>query len=289
MARNTYTLDGIPLTDPDGRWFLESTSGLRLIPAKRSPNISYPGVDGDAFISGSSFLPGGVVITMYVEGVDHEDFMTNVEYINALFLQRHKLLELRHDYDVDGAVSRHAFVKFNSGSEIKMVGTGVRAGTLNFMAEIPGAFWRSAIATQSGIEAYNTQLAPSIVRSLTGGNAPVDDALIRFKGGFSRIELEDITTGSKLIVNTPLTDREFIVVDTKNWTARKFSSDETVNIPWEGGTNVDMSVVSNRGYGSMFIMEPSLWGTDFMYRVTGYTSNPVGSPRIDILAKKSYL
>ena len=283
MARNTYTLDGIGLTNLEAGWFLEKNTGLRIIPAKRMPNISYPGADGDVFTPGGSFLPGGVRIVMYVEGADHEEFMYRVEYLNALFLQRHKLLELRHDYDVDGYVSRHAFIKVTSATEVQAIGTGMRAGKIEYFAEIPGVFWRSAVETT---QLLNVGTTPStvLVPSLTEGNAPVADALIRFKGGFSSMVLEDYTTKSKLTVNTALSASEYIIVDTANWTARKVTTNT-----WEGGTNVDMSVVSNRGMGSMFVMETSLFGNDFPYRVTHYCTNPSGTPTVEIRAKKSYL
>lgn len=284
MARNTYTLDGIPLTDPDGRWFLEKNSGLRLIPAKRMANVSYPGVDGDSFLPGAPFLPGGVRIVMYVEGVDHEAFMTNMEFITALFSQRHKLLELRHDYKEDATVSRHAFVKFNASSDINIIGTGVKTATVEFIAEIPGVFWRSTIETIAPLKTATTTPTTVEVYSLEGGNAPVDDALIRVKGGFGTLTLEDFTTKSKLVVTTALTSTEYIIIDPKNWTARKVTTDT-----WVGGTNVDMSVTSNRGYGSQFIMEPSLSGERFVYRLTQSVTNPVGTPNVTIRAKKSYL
>lgn len=282
MARNTYTLDGIPLTDPDGRWFLEKSSGLRTIPAKRMANISYPGVDGDAFIPGATFTPGGVSITMYVEGADHQEFMERVEFLNGLFLQRHKLLELRHDYDVDGLESRHAFVKFSSSGEISFFGQGMKQGTINYMAEIPGVFWRSYMELTQSVNVSTTPVT-SIITVLAGGNAPVADSLIRVQGGFSKLTLQDETTGSTLTFNSALAANEYIIVDCKNWTARKVTTDT-----WDGGVNVDMSVVSNRGYGSMFTMEPSIFGAEMTYRVTAWADNPA-SPRFEIRAKKSYL
>lgn len=286
MARNTYTLDGIPLTDPDGRWFLEKSSGLRVIPAKRMPNISYPGADGDAFTAGASFLPGGVRVSMYVEGGDHEEFMYRVEYLNALFLQRHKLLELRHDYDEDANVSRVAKVKFTSGTDIQTLGLGVKQGIITYMAEIPGVFWRSTQEFEVTTEAYPTAWTTNLIPSLYEGNAPVADALIRVKGQFASMELEDYTTRSKLTINTPLTDNEYILIDPINWSAKK---QDAATWDMTYGTNVDMSVISNRGYGSMFVMEPSLYGQEFHYRINHRTVNPVGSPHFTIRAKKSFL
>jgi hypothetical protein len=284
MARNTYTLDGIPLTDAAGRWFLERDSGLRLIPAKRSTSLSYPGLDGESFVKGSTFLPGGVRIVMHVEGTDHADFMANVEYINNLFLQRHKLLELRHDYNVSGSISRHAFVKFISNSEIQTYGQGMKAGTIEYIATVPGVFWRSITQTTQALPAVTTTPTTVTVTNLTGGNAPVEDSLIRVKGAFTTLTLVDVTTGDQLLINTPLAATEYIIIDPILWTGRKVTSDT-----WSGGTNVDALVISNRGSGSMFSMEPSLSGTSFLYRITQSAIAPASSPVVEIRAKKAYL
>lgn len=284
MIRNTYTLDGIPLMDPEGRWFFERSTGLRLIPAKSMPNISYPGVDGEAFSPGATYLPGGVRIVMYTDGKDHEEFMTRVEYLNALFLQRHKLLELRHDYDEDGLNSRHAWVRFSASTSIEPIGQGMKSGTIEYIAEIPGVFWRSVDTRTMAMNTITTTPKTYSVGILAGGNAPVIDSLIRFKGGFSTLTMVDLTTGSQIVCNTPLTSSEYIIVDTLNWTARKVTTNT-----WDGGTNVDMSVVSNRGSGSMFNMEPSLLGQDFQYQVTLSCTNPSGNPQVEIRAKKAYL
>jgi hypothetical protein len=284
MARNSYTLDGIPLTDSAMRWFLESSSGLRLIPAKRSTSLSYPGVDGESFERGAPFLPGGVNITMYVEGVDHADFMKNVEYLNNLFLQRHKLIELRHDYDVAGTISRHAFIKVISSTEIQVLGQGMKQGTIEYAAEIPGSFWRSITETTQSLGAVTATPTTVTVSNLTGGNAPVGDALIRVKGAFTTMTLVDVTTGDQLIINTPLTATEYIIIDPVLWTARKVTTNT-----WTGGTNVDWLVVSNKGSGSLFTMEPSLSGTAFLYRITQSAIAPSSSPTVEVRAKKAYL
>jgi hypothetical protein len=241
-------------------------------------------VDGESFERGAPFLPGGVNITMYVEGVDHADFMKNVEYLNNLFLQRHKLIELRHDYDVAGTISRHAFIKVISSTEIQVLGQGMKQGTIEYAAEIPGSFWRSITETTQSLGAVTATPTTVTVSNLTGGNAPVGDALIRVKGAFTTMTLVDVTTGDQLIINTPLTATEYIIIDPVLWTARKVTTNT-----WTGGTNVDWLVVSNKGSGSMFTMEPSLSGTAFLYRITQSAIAPSSSPTVEVRAKKAYL
>lgn len=282
MARNSYTLDGVPLTHPELKYFPEKSTGVRVLPAKRLASISYPGVDGDAFLSGASFAPGSVRIKMYIEGADHLEFMENLEYVNGLFLQRHKLLQLRHDYDVDGNEARIAYTTFTSGSEPQM-NNGMRSGTMDYMATIPGVFWRSEFEQIVSIPTITTTPSVVTLSALSGANAPITDALIRIKGGFSSLTLSDIATGSTLTVNTALAAGEYVIVDPVNWTARKVTSDT-----WDGGTSIDQLVVSNKGYGSMFTLEPSMVFGELLYQVQVSATNPV-SPRVEIRTKKSYL
>lgn len=281
--RNSYTLDGVPLTNLAAGYFLEKKTGLRTIPAKRMANISYPAVDGDSFLPGAPFAAGGVAVTMYVEGADHQQFMERVEFINGLFLQRHKLLELRHDYNVANTVSRHAFVTCVSSSEISF-GPGVKSGTIDYYLEVPGCFWRSAAATDFASPAVTTVLTSRTLTNLTGGNAPVADALIRVKGAFSTMTIRDNVTGSQLTISTPLLATEYIIIDPVKWTARKVTADT-----WVGGTVVDASVISNRGMGSMFVLEPGIVAGALQYSVSVSATNPATAPAFEVRAKKSYL
>lgn len=281
--RNSYTLDGVPLTNLAAGYFLEAKTGLRMIPAKRMANIAFPAVDGESFLPGAPFTAGGVAVTMYVEGTDHQQFMERVEFINGLFLQRHKLLELRHDYNIANTVSRHAFVTCMSSSEINF-NFGVKSGTLEYLMTVPGCFWRSATTSDFVSPAVTTVLTARTLTNLTGGNAPVADSLIRVKGAFSTLTLKDAATGSQLTITTPLTATEYIIIDTANWTARKVTTNT-----WTGGTVVDSSVTSNRGMGSMFVTEPSIVAGALAYSVSASATNPATSPTFEIRAKKSYL
>jgi hypothetical protein len=245
-------------------------------------NIAYPAVDGESFLPGAAFTAGGVAVTMYVEGTDHQQFMERVEFINGLFLQRHKLLELRHDYNIANTVSRHAFVTCMSASDIAFK-NGVQSGTIDYLMSVPGSFWRSSSTSDFVSPSVTTALTARTLTNLTGGNAPVADALIRVKGAFSSMTLINPVTGSQLVITTPLLATEYIIIDVAKWTARKVTSNT-----WTGGTVVDSSVVSNRGMGSMFVIEPSIVSGALAYSVSASATNP-GTPTFEIRAKKSYL
>lgn len=282
MARNDYTLDGVKLTDPAGRWFPERKTGIRVLPARRSNNLQYPGVDGERFIPGAPFEPGMVMIRLYVEGKTHEEFMTNYEFITGLLGQRHKTLELVHQYDAAGLVTRHAQVTFPDSSEPELDGP-LRA-MIDLNGQVTGSFWRSKLATDSTTPAVTTVGTIRTLAELAGGNAPITDALIRVKGGFSTLAVEDPVSLSRITFNAALTATEYIIVDPVNWTARKVTTDT-----WAGGTEVDATVVSNKGSGTMFELAPSIVGGAFATQIKVWCSNPTGSPVVTVRAKKSYL
>jgi hypothetical protein len=281
--RNSYTLDGVALTNVSGGYFPERSTGIRTVPAKRSANISYPGVDGEAFLAGAPYGPGGVAVTMYVEGADHQGLMQNYEFLNGLFLQRHKLLKLRHDYDSAGTVYREADVKCVASTQLKLL--NMNSGLVDYALEIPKSFWRSAEVTWAtnalGIGPFTYTLS-----GFTGGNAPITDSLIRIKGAVSGATITDVATGSSITLTAPLLATEYCVIDPVSWTARKQTSNT-----WAltGGTDYSNNVVSNEGFGSQFVTEPLIVGGALVYQATFSTSSPASSPVVEFRAKKAFL
>lgn len=281
MSRNDYTLDGVALFDPAGRWFPERSTGIRVYPARRSTNLMYPGVDGEVFNPGARFESGSVSINLYIEGSTHEEMMENIEFINGVIGQRHKALDLIHHYST--SQDRHAKVEFMESYEPKLY-SPLKA-LLQLRASVLNTFWRSPVASDTTSGAIGTGLGVTDLINLSGGNAPVSDALIRVKGAFSELVLVDPVSGSTLQIKTPLTATQYIIIDTANWTARKVTTNT-----WEGGTVVDSLVVSNRGYGSMFEIAPSRYNsTSLNYQLQAKATNPSSSPVATVRAKKSYL
>jgi len=282
MARNAYTLDGVPLVHPQLKYYPVQGTGIRVLPAKAMPSIGAPGSDGERFLPGAIYAPGSVKISMFVKGATHEELMTNLEFLNGLFLQRHKALELRHDYNIAGTNSRHAFVTFMTGTEPKLMNQNTQA-VVDFIGTIPGVFWRSLNTIDVQSPTTTTTATEIELSALSGGNAPITDALIRIKGGFGGYQLWDSTTGHSLSVNMSLTSSQWIIIDTVKWTGSVVSTDT-----WEGGTRVDQFISSSRGGGPMLTFEPQISGGALKYFMKHQATNPV-SPSVIIRAKKSFL
>jgi len=284
MPRNAYTLDGVPLVDPAGRFFPEKKTGIRVVPAKLSPNISYPSFDGDAFLPGGAYVPGSIGINMYIRGNTHEEFMQNFEFVNGLFLQRSRVLTLRHDYNEAGTNPRFADVSFSSGATPELFTNGARAAIVPYIGDLPGVFWRNAAPVDSVTSAITTTETQIELLALAGGNAPVHDSLIRVKGAFSSLTLKCAVTGHTISINTSLAATEYIIIDTAWWTARKVTTDT-----WTGGTNVDSLVTSSRGQGTMISFEPMISGGALKYFIKASATGPSGSPNITVRGYKHYL
>ena len=284
MARNTFTLDGVPLTDSAGRWFPERGTGLRIIPGKRMANISYPGWDGDAFMRGATLTPGGVMVKMYVEGNDHQDFMQNLEFIIGLFMQRHKLLDLVHHYNVAGTANRVAKVKFIAGTAPKMI-TPTQA-IVEFIGEIPDGIWRGDTLITTTVATITNNTVYANVTGFAGSTAPMGDMLIRFEGAFTNVTIGDAGTEDQLFCSVGLTSSEYLLIDTKLWRAEKFS---TATWIMGGGVPVELSITSSRGFGPWFMLHPVMDSGILTYRMRTRSTSPSSSPIVEIRNYKEYL
>lgn len=284
---NQYTLDGVPLKDPTLKWHATRETGIRILPARRQAEQRFPSVDGINFIAGAPYDPGSVSISLQVRGKTYKEFRENVEFINGLMSQRHRVLELREHYDEVAANDRVAGVTLAASVEPYMIDR--QACVMGAIFSVPASFWRSA-ALQTGIVGAITNASTAhTMTPLAGGNAPVDDMLFRIRGGtFGSMVIEDPVTGRRLNIDTPLAAGETLLIDPKNWNA---SITTLTTDTWAvgGGRNVSGLIVPNHGYGSMFIVEPARVGMAFAYSVRVWGTNVVGTPTLEIRAKKSYL
>lgn len=287
MAINNYTLDGIQLMDPDGRWFYEKTTGIRIIPAKRNTSLSYPGVDGEQFVPGATYSPGGVLISLYIKGTTHNEFMEIYEFWAGVISQRHRTLPLVHHYfgEPDTATDRVANVQITSSVEPRLINNKPLHALLEIPCSIPGVFWRSANEVSSVNYA-----APSVQTTHTlsqMGNAPLVDAKIRIKGGFSQLDMWDPVSGAALSINKAVASDRWVIIDPVQWRASEMTSGTSWDL--NSGTDMSMFVDSNRGRGPMFEIAPDFSQGFSRHRFTVATTNPSGSPTVMIQTKRAYL
>lgn len=292
---NQYTIDGVPLLDPERRWFTDTETGVRVVPSRRVPKYTFPGVSGEAQLALAPWSAGSVFISLRIRGKDYAEMRVNYEKIMGVITQSHKLLTLREHMgpEPDDLVDRVALVTLASSAEPVM--TSASSCIVQFILSIPGVFWQSvrehtdtsvtSIPNTGGVGAEYT------LKGFEGGNAPIHDSLIRIRGGkMDGLYLEDLVSGINVGVTTGMAANETIIIDTANWKAIKTTSTADT---WSlnQGTDISAKINPGHGYGSMFSMYPENDPATLTmrYRVRVKATNTSGKPVIAFKAKKSYL
>lgn len=286
---NQYTLDGVPLRDPKLRWHSDRGTGIRILPARRQPEQRFPMVDGVNFIPRAPYDPGAVAIQLQVTGDSYRDFRENLEFIMALIGQRNKLMPLVDHYDEANPINdRVAMVTLSSSVDPVMIDR--QTARVGAVFSVPGTFWRSSNVQTGATTAVATTGSTFELKALEGGNAPIDDMMIRVRGAFSSLTIKDPVTLRSLSVDTALSANETLLIDPVAWRASIISGTSNT---WNAnqGKNISGYVNSNRGQGSMFAVEPSLdtTRTKFIYQISASAQNILANPIIEYQAKKSFL
>lgn len=278
----TYILDGHPLDDTLGRWGLRKGTGIRILPARTASNLVLPGQHGYTPDPNPTFEGGSTSLRILVKGRTYEQMRLNHELLMGIIGQP-RLLTLVDQYgSVPGANDRHAEIQVLASVEPELLVH--RAAELQVVCSVPGTFWRGATAVDATTPTATTATVTHTLTALDGGTAPITDALIRVKGGFATLTITDANGGGSITINEPCTDTQYIIIDPKNWTARKVTTNT-----WSGGTNVDSEVVSDRGMGSMLTLQPQFSTDKGSYRLAISATNPSGTPLVTARARKAYL
>lgn len=302
MTRNAYTLDGVDLTDPKRMYFANQDTGIRVLPARRSASLTFPGSSGESFSPGEAWDSGSIAIRMNVWGNDHEDFMENVEFVRGLFAQRSRLLPLVHHYKENGHKDRIAEVTFATSSDIKLLGDGAKSGILDFVGTLPKVFWRSVDTFTDVITLTSTTPVQTTLPQLSGGNAPLTDALIRIQGptqgGSYGPAITDPVSGHTIRLQTitgGLSSSEYVIIDTAGWRSVKVSAD-TWDMNHATAQSYDFNIVMSRGVGPMLTFEPrkTFEKRGFEYAITvtpSWAGGALGAypTKVEVRAQRSYL
>ena len=287
---NQYTLDGVPLRDPQLRWFADRDTGIRIIPARRDNSRSYPLVDGETFQPGAAYDAGSVAISVRVKGKTNVELRKRVEFITGLFSQRHRLLELIEHYGPNAVDRRVAKVSLASSVEPRYIDK--QTVIVGAIFKIPGVFWRSVATITDTTPAITNDYAIHELAPLAGGTGPINDFMLRIRGGaFSTAYIQDPNSGIMLNIDTPLLATQTMVIDTVNWKAALHAGTTADTWAVTGGTNISKFVQPNIGYGTQLTLEPSPKLDDFSmaYRMALKGTNVTGAPKVTYRAKISYL
>ncbi len=273
----TLSLDGLPLRDPQGRWFWDRETGLRIRPSFLTGAATLPGRDG-TLASKSTFTAGAMLLSLIACGDTPAEMDENTSLLLGLLSQRHKLMPLVHDF---GGRIREAKAEVNGSVEPRRM--DARTAQLLIPLSFPSVFWRD-LATVDAPALVTGTTASTTLTALAGTTGTINDALIRFKGGFTTATITDPVSGDSITINQALTSTEYLIVDCATWTARKVTTDT-----WVGGTNVITNVVSNRGSGPMLTLNPDFTTGAGRVRLTVKGNSPTTSPTVTVRARRSFL
>lgn len=214
--QGTYTLDGFPLDDPAGRWWLRKGTGVRIRPARRSTTMTRPGRDGYAANTDARYMAGSVSLLIMVKGAAYEEMRDNLDLLMGILSQRRRLLPLTDTYTPGNA--KVADVEITASIEPELIAH--KAAELEVICSVPSAYWRDATLTEAVAAATSVKTTRTLYE-LAGGTGTISDAMLRFEGGFSQLTASCPNSGQSITVNEALLQDESILVDPNAWTASK--------------------------------------------------------------------
>lgn len=198
----TFTVDGVPLDDPAGRWALSARSRRRSLPAVRATRVSTPGRSGSFFTPNDTFEDSQFGLVLKVTDRDAQGVRggavqaeKNVELLTGLLTGTGRLMRVEHRIGPNDV--RVAMCRVAAGSEPEPLDPLLETYLLRFVVEVPGVFWSDGRGAQLVEGAAPTASGTLALPVLEGGSAPVTDAMVRFAGPFNgKVSVSDVGGGA---------------------------------------------------------------------------------------------
>lgn len=287
-----YSVDGVPLNDPAGRWFVDGGSmELPELAGARAVSVAVPGRHGTIPVAPLELEPTtlgcSLVVTDRTPGGDpggSRQLQTNYETVKSLVGQRRRLAVL--GYHLDPGTTRTAEAIVISASTAELLSTTTLR--LAVLWQIPGVFWRDQHLTtwETGLPLIDS----TPVATLDGSTAPITDALIRITGPADRPWVLDWATGGELSFDGLVDSGEWLLLDCGRMRATLTAMDT-----WDLDAGTDVTgMVATRGPGSgtrWLHLTPVMVGGDPDTRrveVTAGATSQSGAV-LEIRARRAYL
>ena len=209
MAHDSYTIDGVPLDDPAGRWRLTSKTELPQWGAMVSPSAKVPHRNG--------VLP----IAPVASGV-------STVKLEILILAAHQTVGLRTLRAITGARALH-YMEWARASEGEVLGADVRVSSsvsvkehgvdgdllVSFTAEAVDGEWRGKLLGKVDAGTNRRKSFPVT----TGKDALVPFIAVKADTDGGTVTLRDTIGGSNMSVGR-VPSSSWILVDTEAWDVR---------------------------------------------------------------------
>lgn len=262
-----YSVNGVPLDNTATGWVFRPSSEPYSAMEAEIVSVRTSGMDGSK--NGMSTY-GAPTLKLTVNTP-----VSYLETLNALF--RSQDLVLRKV----GDSTRYATITLLT-SEVSRVYTGGRFIDMSYYVQIDGAYWRGSLVTSSafaiGTASFN--IGPLFI----GMSAPIQDALVRVRGGVTGLTVRD-TAGSWFTFNSILAGN-YVRFDATTGRAWATSTDT-----WEGGTEVS-GRVDFGGPRDVFEITPTWDSGNPIYRygqLTVETATRSGAPQIQVRGRGAYI
>lgn len=209
MAHDSYTIDGVPLDDPAGRWRLTSKTELPQWGSMVSPSAKIPHRNG--------VLP----IAPIAAGV-------STVKLEILILAAHQTVGLRTFRAITGARSLH-YMEWTRASGDETLDADVRVSSsvsvkehgvdgdllVSFTVEAVDGEWRKKTPEKVDVGANNRKSFPVI----TGKDALVSSIAVKADTDGGTVTVRD-TIGSSAMSVGRVPSASWLLVDTENWDVR---------------------------------------------------------------------
>lgn len=202
-----YTIDGVPLSDPQYRWRVHRATQRRTPVAFRSVEVSAPGADGNLPIYGEHVEATALALEVSVYGTPAQ-IEERVQFLRALLGKTHAPLQVGRR----GGLTTDA--KPASISDPIMTERYARmAATLS----IPSGVWRGPEVTWEHPAPQSS--APVVVSGLAGGSRAITDARILITGPATTPEVEDTATGATVRYTGSVPAGQRLLIHAGEWRA----------------------------------------------------------------------
>jgi hypothetical protein len=223
----TYSVNGIPMQDPQGRW--HEHPEMQILPAHpglRSTSLSVAGVGGELLLPQAPLEPQSFVLHMVVNAIDTSGTMPASQSERLALLHQNttalmKAMKISRMTQGQGATIERqlsATVSHSTTGHLIASSETERAPYSDY-AEIELVF-RLPYATWRG-ELVNQRLADSGTQTITGlaaSTAPIDGPMITLAGPFIYMQVTN-QFGNGFRYDRELASGEAVTINAENWSA----------------------------------------------------------------------
>lgn len=244
FTRVYFSIDGVNLNDPGDRWHLGRATKRRALPDVRGISVSTPARHGQVFIPGAPYAPSTMALSLIVTDRDSVGVPggpvqaeANLEQLFALLSSPSRLFRIEHH--VSTTVSRVAYGEVTASADPELLGFRADLYRLALIVTVPGVFWSDGSGPKVVQGPASTASGTLALPALSGGSAPVTDAIVRLLGPFNgKASVTDQRSGTGLSWQGTLPTSQYLYLNATTLKAHTSTSATA----WTAGTDVSANL-----------------------------------------------